>query len=119
MIKVTRYAKSLQKSVRYIRKRSFKNFNESEFCAAVKDISWWNVYSCEDAQNATEMFTAKINNILDKMAQSKHSKFMLRMQHGYQMTQRNLLVIEIMPKLLLLRQGILTTGDCTEISGTQ
>ena len=71
VIKVTRYAKSLQKSVRYIRKRSFKNFNESEFCAAVKNISWWDVYSCEDAQNATEVFTSKINNILDKMAPVK------------------------------------------------
>ena len=31
LIKVTRFAKSMKKSVRYVRKRTFKNFNEAEF----------------------------------------------------------------------------------------
>ena len=68
LIKVTRYAKTLQKSVRYVKKRSFKHFVESDFCSAVKNLSWWEVYSCDCAQQAAEVFTEKINNILDKMA---------------------------------------------------
>ena len=39
LINITRYAKSVQKSVRYFKKRSFKNFKESDFCASVKNLS--------------------------------------------------------------------------------
>ena len=71
VIKITRFAKSMKKSVRYVRKRSFKHFNEAEFCSAVQDLSWWDVYSCDNAQQAAEVFTAKLTNILDKMAPVK------------------------------------------------
>ena len=37
----------------------------------MKNISWWDVYSCEDPQNATEVFTSKLTNILDRMAPVK------------------------------------------------
>ena len=54
--------------MRYLKKRSFKNFKESDFCESVKNLSWWDVYSCNCAQQAAEVFTSKINNILDIMA---------------------------------------------------
>jgi hypothetical protein len=39
LIKITRFSKSLIISARYVRKRSFKNFSASDFCAAVKQLS--------------------------------------------------------------------------------
>ena len=47
LIKVTRYAKSIRRSVRYVRKRSFKDFKDVDFQAAVKKMSWWDLYTCE------------------------------------------------------------------------
>ena len=61
----------MKKSVRYVRKRTFKNFNEAELCAAVRELSWWDVYSCENVNQAAELFTSKLTNILDKMAPVK------------------------------------------------
>ena len=61
LVKVTRYAKSLKKNVRYVRKRSFKNFSDHNFQAAVSNLSCWDIYICED----------KLTAILDTMAQKK------------------------------------------------
>ena len=36
LIKITRYAKSIQRNVRFVRKRVFKNFVDNEFQQAVK-----------------------------------------------------------------------------------
>ena len=85
LIKVTRYAKSVQKSVRYLKKRSFKNFKESDFCASVKNLSWWDVYSCNCAQQAAEVFISKINNILDKMAPVRN--FQVRVKYAAWLTE--------------------------------
>ena len=85
LINVTRYAKSVQKSVRYLKKRSFKNFKESDFCESVKNLSWWDVYSCNCAQQAAEVFISKINNILDKMAPVK--TFQVRVKYAAWLTE--------------------------------
>jgi hypothetical protein len=64
----TRYSKSFIVKPKIIRKRSYKNFNPAEFIAAIQATSWWDVYSSEDVEKATEVFTNKITKILDAMA---------------------------------------------------
>ena len=71
ILKVTRYSKSLKKNVRYIRKRSFKNFNPAEFCMAVQELSWWDLYMTDDATQAACLLTNKLTNILDRLAPVK------------------------------------------------
>ena len=45
LIKITRFAKSVQTSVRYVRKRVFKNFDDDKFKQAIQQLSWWDLYS--------------------------------------------------------------------------
>ena len=71
VIKVTRYAKSLKKSIRYVRKRVYKNFKDDEFCQAVHQLSWWNLYICENPSEAAQLLTSKLAGILDTMAPVK------------------------------------------------
>ena len=42
-----------------------------QFIEAVKQISWWDVYSCDSVEIAVNKFTLKINKILDAMAPVK------------------------------------------------
>ena len=44
----TRYTKSLVRNPRFIKKRSYKNFQPKEFLKAIRETSWWDLYSCED-----------------------------------------------------------------------
>ena len=68
LIKVTRFAKSIQRNVRYVRKRVFKNFVDKDFQHAVQQISWWDLYTCEDPDKAAEILTSKLTSFLDQMA---------------------------------------------------
>ena len=68
LLKITRYCKSLKRSARYVRKRSFKNFCNEDFCAAVRQISWYTLYMCNDANQAADMLTKSLSDILDQMA---------------------------------------------------
>ena len=54
-----------------IKKRCFKNFCPESFINAVRKIRWLDVYLCEDVDNACEMFTNRLTEILDKMAPIK------------------------------------------------
>ena len=71
IIKVTRFAKSLSRNARYVRKRSFKNFCVEDFCMAVKQLSWFDLFLCDDVHQATDLLTTKLNTILDAMAPVK------------------------------------------------
>ena len=66
-----RFAKMIRNSTRYVRKRSYKNFDEEQFLKCVKQLSWWDLYQETDVSQAVELFTNKINNILDRMAPVK------------------------------------------------
>ena len=68
LIKITRFSKSLQRNARYVRKRAFKNFVEEDIKEAVHQLSWWDVYSCQNPDQATAIFTEKLTKILDLMA---------------------------------------------------
>ena len=56
------------KSNRIIKKRSYKSFEPTQFLEAVKQISWWKLYSCDDLDEAVKIFHGELTNILDKMA---------------------------------------------------
>ena len=71
LLKVTRYSKSLQRSVRYVRKRVFKNFVDKDFKETVQKLSWGDLYSCDDPNRASEIFTDKLTVVLDHMAPLK------------------------------------------------
>ena len=43
----------------------------SEFLSAVRNISWWRIYSCEDVNCAVEMLSDEITKFLDKQAPVK------------------------------------------------
>ena len=71
LVLVSKHSKSVGESIRYVRKRSYKNFDEQAFRAAVQNISWFDVYSCQDVDLAVEKFTTKLTEILDIMAPVK------------------------------------------------
>ena len=75
----TRFTKSAVSKPRIIRKRSFKDFDSNSFKEAIKNTSWWEVYCCENVEEAVSLMTGKINLILDEMAPIKtiqvHTKF--------------------------------------------
>ena len=68
LIKVTRFSKSLQQRCRYVRKRCYKKFNEEEFKQKVKELSWYDVYECEEVDEAVKLMTNKISKLLDQVA---------------------------------------------------
>ena len=71
IIKVTRYAKSLQQNSRYVRKRCFKNFKEEDFLKRVREMSLYDLYMCNDVNKATQILTEKLTSILDQLAPLK------------------------------------------------
>ena len=46
----------------------------------VEDISWWEVYASQDVDEAVDIFTKKLPNILDKMAPVK--KFQVKTKYA-------------------------------------
>ena len=68
LLKFTRFAKSFTRKAKYVRKRSFKNFKSEEFVEAVKQLSWFDLYMCENPTKATEILTTKLTDLLDTMA---------------------------------------------------
>ena len=71
LLRVVRFEKSLKRSGRYVKKRCFKNFKPEEFIQAVRNLSWYDLYSCEDVNSACELLTSKLTRILDDMAPIK------------------------------------------------
>ena len=71
MIFATRYARSIKSSPNYIRKRSFKNFDPSDFIHAIQQVSWLEVYLCTELNQAVKLLSTKITAILDRMAPMK------------------------------------------------
>ena len=76
----TRYSKSVVRHQRYIKKRSYTNFDLNLFKQSVSEISWWELYSCEDPDLAADIFTRKLNAILDVMAPIK--KYQVRAKYA-------------------------------------
>ena len=71
MVFTVRYAKSMSRNVRYITKRCFKHFDEEAFSKEVKELKWFDVYSCNDVNIATGLLTEKLTSVLDRFAPIK------------------------------------------------
>ena len=68
LLKVQRFTKSFQQFQRYVRKRSFKHFDEGQFKQKLNNIKLDEVLECTDVNIATEMLTQKLTTILDDLA---------------------------------------------------
>ena len=68
LLKIVRFSKSLKRSARYVRKRCFKNFNKEDFLQAVRQLTWYDLYMCQDVNQASQILTSKLGKILDAMA---------------------------------------------------
>ena len=68
LIFAVRKSKSMKTSPRYIRKRSYRNFDPTVFVRAVQQVSWLDVYLSSEVDEAVELFTSKLTEILDDMA---------------------------------------------------
>ena len=75
----TRYARNIRQHIRYCKKRSYKNFDQTKFLEEVENITWWEVYSSNDVDIAVDIFTAKLTEILDRMAPIK--KFQIKTKY--------------------------------------
>ena len=71
LILATRYSKVIRNNVRYVKKRSYKNFNPNEFISEVEKIRWWGVYQTESVDLAVQLFSDKLTTILDQLAPIK------------------------------------------------
>ena len=71
LILISKHSKNAGDGIRYVRKRSYKTFDESEFREAVKKIRWYEIYSCQDVDLAVDALTTKLTEILDVMAPVK------------------------------------------------
>ena len=71
LIFAIRYSRSFKTSPRYIRKRSYKYFDQELFISAVQKLSWLDLYLCEDVDADVETFTGKIPDIVDEKAPMK------------------------------------------------
>ena len=92
IIRVTRFSKSFKRNVRYVRKRSYKNFNPVEFYRAVQELSWWDIYTSEDANTAGTLLTNKLSTILDKLAPIK--TFQVRNKYAPWLSDRTKILIK-------------------------
>ena len=61
----------IRKNIRYVRKRSYKNFNTEAFLDEVARIKWWDIYQCDDVDTAVKLFSEKLTRILDHHAPVK------------------------------------------------
>ena len=71
LIFVIKKSKNIRENIRYVKKRSYKNFDGLQFRAAVENIQWDEVYSCQDTDIAVDIFSSKLTEILDTMAPVK------------------------------------------------
>ena len=65
LIKYTRYSKNPPVPARIVCKRSYKDLNEDAFIEDIAVIDWSEVYGCNDADIAAEVFTRKFRTILN------------------------------------------------------
>ena len=68
LVHAIRCSESVDKNIRYVTKRCYKNFDSEAFKLAIRHVSWFDVYMCEDVNLATELFTRKLTEVLDSFA---------------------------------------------------
>ena len=71
IICATRFSKAIVAHERVTKKRSYKYFNPEAFKLAVRKISWWEIYSSNDVNEAVQKLSDNLTKILDTMAPIK------------------------------------------------
>ena len=71
LLKVTRFSKSFKANPRFVRKRTFKNFDATKFRERLSETGLDEVLGCMDANKAAEMLLSKLTMVLDEMAPIK------------------------------------------------
>ena len=61
----TRFSKEPKPPARTIRKRSYKNFNKSDYLRDVANIDFTDVYSSQDVDVAADLLTSKLVEVLN------------------------------------------------------
>ena len=80
LLKVQRFTKSFKQLPRFIKKRSFRDFNEELFKENIRGCGLEEIFACSDVNTATQLLTNKIGAILDLMAPIK--KFQIRKNYA-------------------------------------
>ena len=80
VIHTVRFSTQVKSQVRYVEKRSYKNFNKDKFLAEFRKIRWWNLYASTDVNKAVEILTSEFSKLLDKHAPIK--KFQTRKHYA-------------------------------------
>ena len=99
-----RYPRSAISKPRIIRKRSYKNFEADVFVQAIRNTSWWDVYCCENLEDAVQKMSSKISVILNSMAPVKS------IHPGYRRIPKRKLRKEIWHNKRQLKLRIVMTG---------
>ena len=55
-----RYCKMIRSSTRYVKKRSYKSFDESKFIESIRGLNWWDLYESEDVNEAVNILTTSL-----------------------------------------------------------
>ena len=71
LIFATRYSKMIRSNVRYVRKRSYKDFSPEAFLDEIATVEWWNVYQADNVDATVNIFSEKFSRILDHHAPMK------------------------------------------------
>ena len=71
LICCTRFTRSAVCKPRIICKRSYKNFEQSKFREAIRKVSWWDIYMCNNVDEAVSEMSHRITSILNVMAPIK------------------------------------------------
>ena len=95
LITSVRYAKVVQTSQKFIKKRTYKKFDERKFLGEIEKVQWWPVYSCDDVDDALALFTSKITNILDREDMAPVKLFQSRLNYASWLSDDTKLLMEI------------------------
>ena len=68
IISYTRYSKEPPAPARTIRKRSYKEFIPEDFVTDLAVVNWSDIYSCNDVDQAVDIFTRKFRQVLNHHA---------------------------------------------------
>ena len=71
LIMGVRHSKSFQSRPKYIRKRSYKDFDPQAFLKEVQQVNWLDLYLSTDVDEAVKIFSQRLTDILDVMAPVK------------------------------------------------
>ena len=80
LLKVTRFSKSFKQLPRFVKKRTFKNFDEELFKDRIRVCGFEEIYSCQNVEEAAKLLTDKVTDVLDDMAPIK--KFQTRTNYA-------------------------------------